>query len=257
MYGNRDFLYMSGRTCIGIRLFYARPTAEADLNCRHPTHLTSRVRIDYFTQKPSSIFIPGRQDCAYCEDVRVLMEEVASLSERITLTTHDVDQQLEVAKSFGVDKVPGIVVRGQTNRPIRFFGVPAGTGFPAFIETLLDAARGTVTLLPKTAQQLATATGLPQSEVQATLSNTAQAVERVRDNPAQAAAEALKGVADLYAKARSTGAVERKAEELQPAMTRGAWASFGALVLSLAAAVIGAMAGRRKYIPCESQPEVA
>lgn len=110
---------------------------------------------------------------------------------------------------------------------------------------------------PKTAQQLATATGLPQSEVQATLSNTAQAVERVRDNPAQAAAEARKGVADLYAKARSTGAVERKAEELQPAVTRGAWASFGALVLSLAAAVIGAMAGRRKYIPRESQPEVA
>ncbi|MGQ0749056.1 MAG: hypothetical protein ACT4PS_00830 [Betaproteobacteria bacterium] len=110
---------------------------------------------------------------------------------------------------------------------------------------------------PKTAQQLATATGIPQSEVRATLSNTAQAVERVRDNPAQAAAEARKGVADLYAKARSSGAMERKAEELQPAVTRGAWASFGALVLSLAAAVIGAMAGRRKYIPRESQAEVA
>lgn len=110
---------------------------------------------------------------------------------------------------------------------------------------------------PKTAQQLATATGIPQSEVQTTLSTTAQAVERARDNPAQAAAEARKGVADLYAKARNTGAMERKAEELQPAVTKGAWASFGALVLSLAAAVIGAMAGRRKYIPRESQPELA
>lgn len=110
---------------------------------------------------------------------------------------------------------------------------------------------------PKTAQQLSTATGIPQSEVQATLGNTAQAVERVRDNPAQAAAEARKGVADLYAKARNSGAVERKAEELQPAVTKGAWASFGALLLSLAAAVIGAMAGRRKYIPRASQPEVA
>jgi hypothetical protein len=110
---------------------------------------------------------------------------------------------------------------------------------------------------PKTAQQLSTATGIPQGEVQATLNNTAQAVERVRDNPAQAAAEARKGVADLYAKARNSGAVERKAEELQPAVTKGAWASFGALLLSLAAAVIGAMAGRRKYIPRASQPEVA
>lgn len=110
---------------------------------------------------------------------------------------------------------------------------------------------------PKTAQQISTATGIPQNEVQSTLSNTAQAVERVKDNPAQAAAEARKGVADLYAKARNTGAVERKAEELQPTVTKGAWASFGALVLSLAAAVLGAMAGRRKYIPRAAQPELA
>ena len=82
------------------------------------------------------------------------MEEIASLSERITLTTHDVDQEPEVAKGFGIDKVPGIVIRGQTNRPIRYFGVPAGTGFPAFIENLLDAARGTVTLQPGTTKQL-------------------------------------------------------------------------------------------------------
>ena len=110
---------------------------------------------------------------------------------------------------------------------------------------------------PKTAQQLSSATGIPQSEVQSTLSSTAQAVERVRDNPAQAAAEARKGVADLYAKARASGAMERKAAELKPAVSRGAWASFGALVLSLAAAVIGAMAGRRKFIPRASQPDLA
>jgi glutaredoxin-like protein len=127
---------------------------QQNLRDRFRVELTSRVRIDYFTQKPSSIFIPGRSDCAYCEDVRVLMEEIASLSERITLTTHDVDQDLAVAKGFGVDKVPGIVIRGQTNRPIRYFGVPAGTGFPVFIETLLDAARGTVTLQPATTKQL-------------------------------------------------------------------------------------------------------
>jgi len=56
--------------------------------------LTSRVRVDYFTQKPLSVYVPGRSDCAYCEDVRVLMEEVASLSERITLTTHDIDHDM-------------------------------------------------------------------------------------------------------------------------------------------------------------------
>jgi hypothetical protein len=108
---------------------------------------------------------------------------------------------------------------------------------------------------PQTAQQLATATGIPQSEVQAQMNKTAQAVERVRENPGQAAAEARKGMAEIYAKARTSGSLERKSEELQPTVSKGAWASFGALVLSLAAAVIGALAGRRKTIPRASQPE--
>ena len=99
---------------------------------------------------------------------------------------------------------------------------------------------------PKTAQQIASVTGMPQSEVQATLSETAQRVENNRDNPTQAAAEAKAGVAQLMDKAKSSGALEQKAEEVQPQASRAAWIAFGALVLSLLAAVLGAMSGRRK-----------
>jgi hypothetical protein len=99
---------------------------------------------------------------------------------------------------------------------------------------------------PKTAQQIASVTGMPQSEVQATLSETAQRVENNRGNPGQAAAEAKAGMAQLMDKAKSSGALEQKAEEVQPQATRAAWIAFGALVLSLLAAVLGAMAGRRK-----------
>jgi hypothetical protein len=99
---------------------------------------------------------------------------------------------------------------------------------------------------PETARQIASATGMQQSEVQATLSETAQRVENNRDNPAQAAAEAKQGMAQLMEKARSSGALEQKAQEVQPQATRAAWITFGALVLSLLAAVLGAMSGRRK-----------
>jgi hypothetical protein len=99
---------------------------------------------------------------------------------------------------------------------------------------------------PKTAQQIAGATGMPQSEVQATLSETAQRVENSRDNPAQAAAAARAGMAQLMDKAKSSGALEKKAEEVKPQATRAAWITFGALVLSLLAAVLGAMSGRRR-----------
>src|SRR5262245_772671 len=98
---------------------------------------------------------------------------------------------------------------------------------------------------PKTAERIASATGIPANEVQATLSETAQRVENNRGNLAQAAAEAKNGVAQLIEKARSSGALQQKAEEVKPQATRAAWITFGALLLSLLAAVIGAMAGRR------------
>lgn len=101
---------------------------------------------------------------------------------------------------------------------------------------------------PKTAEQIAAATGMHATEVQAGLNETAQRVENSRDNPAQAAAEAKQGLAQLMEKARSSGALTQKAEEVKPQASKAAWITFGALLLSLLAAVIGAMAGRRRPI---------
>jgi hypothetical protein len=98
---------------------------------------------------------------------------------------------------------------------------------------------------PKTAQQIASATGMEASEVQASLGETAQRVENNRNNPTQAAAEAKQGVAQLMEKAKASGALQQKAEEVKPQATQAAWITFGALLLSLLAAVLGAMAGRR------------
>ena len=116
--------------------------------------LTSRVRIDYFTQKPSSISIPGRQECAFCEETATLMEEIASLSERISLTEHELSASEAIARELGVDKVPGVVIRGQTNRPLRFFGLPSGGQFPVIIDSMIDAASGKVDLLPESVRTL-------------------------------------------------------------------------------------------------------
>jgi hypothetical protein len=99
---------------------------------------------------------------------------------------------------------------------------------------------------PKTAQQIASATGMEQSEVQSSLGQTAQRVEQNRDDPAKAAAEAKAGMGELMQKAKSSGALEQKAEELKPQASRAAWITFGALLLSLLAAVVGAISGRRK-----------
>ena len=102
---------------------------------------------------------------------------------------------------------------------------------------------------PQTAQQIASATGMQRSEVEASLNETAQRVENSRSNPTQAASEAKQGLSRLMEKAKSSGALQQKAEEMKPGATKAAWITLGALVLSLLAAVLGAMSGLRKLRP--------
>jgi hypothetical protein len=136
----------------------------------------------------------------------------------------------------GASQAVGTVMQGAGGAP----NVDVSGSVDQMIQRLRD---------PKTAQQIAQATGMPATEVQASLSETAQRVENNRNNPAQAASEAKEGMSQLLDKAKSSGALQQKAEQIKPEASRAAWITFGALVLSLVAAVIGAMAGRRSGHP--------
>lgn len=116
--------------------------------------LLGRVKIDYFTQRASQIYVPGREECATCEDTRKLLEELASLSEKITLTVRELTDERDEAKKLKIDKVPGIVVRGAANRPLRFFGAPGGNEFSNFVETVIAASKPNIELGAETAKQL-------------------------------------------------------------------------------------------------------
>ena len=41
---------------------------------RFARELEGKVKIDYFTQRPSPIYLPGREECATCEDTRKMLE---------------------------------------------------------------------------------------------------------------------------------------------------------------------------------------
>lgn len=132
----------------------------------------------------------------------------------------------------GATQAIGSVVQSQTG------GTPDVSGN---VDQILQRLRE-----PGTAQQIAKVTGMQPREVQDSLNETAQRVEQARDNPAEAAQAAKQGMAQLMERAK--GSLEQKAEEVKPAATKAAWISFGALLLSLVTAVVGAMAGRRRSV---------
>lgn len=59
--------------------------------------------------------------------------------------------------------------------------------------------------------------------------------------------QAKEKVGQLMDRAQS-GELTQKAQQAKPAATRGAWITFGALLLSLVTAVVGAMVGRRDAV---------
>ncbi len=99
---------------------------------------------------------------------------------------------------------------------------------------------------PELVNRVASVTGLSVNETRDTLNETATRVEANRNNPTQAAEEARRGIATLFDRARTSGALAAQAEEIQPEAASTAWLTFVALLLSLAAAVTGAMVGRSK-----------
>jgi len=118
--------------------------------------LQAPVKVTLFTQAASKIVVPGEIECPACEDTRTLLEEVAALSDKITLEIHDFRTEKEKAAQVGVDKIPAIIVDGKSPGALRYYGIPAGYEFAVLAGMLADASRKTTDLSPENKQALAT-----------------------------------------------------------------------------------------------------
>ena len=86
------------------------------------------VRIVNFTQE---------LECQYCRETRQLLEEVAALSEQLTLEVHDFLIEKAKADAYGVDKIPATLLVGEEDHGIRFYGIPAGYEFASLLEDIV------------------------------------------------------------------------------------------------------------------------
>jgi glutaredoxin-like protein len=118
-------------------------------------NLASEVQIKMFTEHQSPIIIPGRTTCETCQQTEQLLGEVASLSDKIDLTILELEKSRDEASGYGIDRVPAFIVTGASRGRVRFFGIPSGYEFSAFIEDLIDVSRGATDLSEETREYLA------------------------------------------------------------------------------------------------------
>jgi len=104
------------------------------------------VRIVNFTQE---------LECQYCRETRQLLEEVAALSEQLTLEVHDFLIEKAKADAYGVDKIPATLLVGEEDHGIRFYGIPAGYEFASLLEDIVMVSQRDSGLSPASRGKLA------------------------------------------------------------------------------------------------------
>jgi glutaredoxin-like protein len=108
--------------------------------------LTQPVKIINFTQK---------MECQFCKETRQLIEEVAGLSDKITLEVYDFVENKDKAEEFKIDKIPATVIMGEKDYGIRFYGIPSGYEFSTLLEAILMVSKRDSGLSKDTRKKLA------------------------------------------------------------------------------------------------------
>ena len=115
--------------------------------------LVNEVQVSLVVEPPPRLFVPGRhQDLN--RETQQLLEEMASLSEKIKLRVYDITTEPQEAEQRGVDKAPAIVLESDGNYNVKFYGFPGGYEFANLLDGLVKTSLGATLLSPETKEAL-------------------------------------------------------------------------------------------------------
>jgi glutaredoxin-like protein len=101
-------------------------------------------------------------ECEYCRETRLIAEEVAELSDAISVETYNFVTDQTIVEQYGIDKIPAIVILRDGDEPkdygIRYYGIPSGYEFSSLIEDVMMISQGESGLSAATKTQVAALT---------------------------------------------------------------------------------------------------
>lgn len=107
----------------------------------HKEHL--KTEFEEKLEKPVKIVMFTQEvECQFCSQTRELINEMASLNDKIQVEIYDFLADAEKAREYGVDKVPALIIVGQKDYGIRYYGLPFGYELQTLIEGIINVSRG-------------------------------------------------------------------------------------------------------------------
>ena len=103
--------------------------------------LVDPVKLIMFTQE---------MECRFCSETRQLTQDMATVSDKITVDVYDFVKDAQKAQEYGITRIPAIAIIGKVDHGVRIYGIPFGYELQTLVEGIINVSRGTTDLSDKT-----------------------------------------------------------------------------------------------------------
>jgi glutaredoxin-like protein len=107
--------------------------------------LTGEVELIVFTQE---------NECLLCKDTRELILDLGTLSPKIKTKVYDFVKNGDEDMKYIIKRIPAIVIVGNKDYGIRYYGMPTGYEFPVIVDDIIDVSRGATSLADSVKKRL-------------------------------------------------------------------------------------------------------
>ena len=89
-------------------------------------------------------FFSREKDCGHCSQVEAFAGDIIAVDDRLTLEKKDLGQDGDLAAKLGVHDAPALVFAHphEDRAPVRYYGLPGGYEFGAFLRVLVLFSTG-------------------------------------------------------------------------------------------------------------------
>jgi len=105
---------------------------------------TLRGMFDEMKQPVTLLFFTQAFNCESCDETKRILAELTEVTDRVVVEEVSLVLEKERAAAYGIDQVPALVLlTGDVDTRIRFFGAPAGYDFMAMVDAILAVSGAT------------------------------------------------------------------------------------------------------------------
>ncbi len=107
-------------------------------------------------KKVKIVFFSNELNCQYCKEIKMLLDEVKELDDKIEVTEFNFHNSKDEAAKYGIEDSPAIAMLKEdgSDTGIRFYGIPSGYEFSTFIEDIIMISTGKHQLSDKAVEEI-------------------------------------------------------------------------------------------------------